>query len=44
MTLLRKLLEAGLDDPRALAASFIKQTGEFAKRTLKRGRDLTLKL
>ena len=31
-------------DPRALAADFLKQTGEFARRTLKRGRDLSLKL
>ncbi len=44
LALLRKLFETGWEDSRELAADFLKQTGEFAKRTLKRGRDLSLKL
>jgi conjugative relaxase-like TrwC/TraI family protein len=44
LTLLRKLLEAGLGDPRSLAAGFIRQAGEFAARVLKRERHQSLKL
>jgi len=44
LTLLRKLLESGLYDPRALAAGFIRQAGEFAGRVLKRDRKQLLEI
>ncbi len=44
LTLLRKLLESGLYDPRGLAAGFIRQAGEFAGRVIKRERKQSLKL
>jgi len=43
LTLLRKLLEAGLGDPRSLAAGFIRQAGEFAGRVLKHEQQQSLK-
>jgi conjugative relaxase-like TrwC/TraI family protein len=44
LTLLRKALESGLDDPRSLAAGLIRQAGQFAERVLKRERHQSLKL